>query len=69
MSRNVVLVPALIGSARLIKFQSGIYRDHLRTTEDRLERDLLIYGEPDLIGEIATVMNNPLAAHLLPGLP
>jgi len=53
MSPDVVLVPAPIGSARLIKFRSGIYRDHLRTIEDWLEQDLLIYGEPDLIVEIA----------------
>jgi hypothetical protein len=63
------LVPASIGSARLIKFRSGIYRDHLRSIEDWLEQNLLIYGEPDLIVQIATAMNNPLAAHLLPRLP
>jgi hypothetical protein len=53
MSPDVVLVPASIGSARLIKFRSGIYRDHLRTIENWLKQDLLIYGEPDLIVEIA----------------
>jgi subtilisin family serine protease len=40
-------------NAHLIKFQSGDYRDHLRTIEDWFGQDLLIYGEPDLLVEIA----------------
>ena len=40
-------------NAHLIKFQSGDYRAHLRTIEDWFGQDLLVYGEPDLIVEIA----------------
>lgn len=40
------------GNARLIEFQSGSYREHLRIVEAWFAQDLLFYGEPDLIAEI-----------------
>jgi hypothetical protein len=40
------------GNARLIEFQVGSYKEHLRIVEDWYNKDLLVYGEPDLIAEI-----------------
>ncbi|WP_305068974.1 S8 family serine peptidase [Marilutibacter chinensis] len=40
------------GNARLIEFAGGTYQEHLKTIEAWYARDLLVYGEPDLIAEI-----------------
>lgn len=40
------------GNARLIEFLGGDYRDHLQTVEEWYKKDLLVYGEPDLLAEI-----------------
>ncbi len=40
------------GNARLVRFNSGGYRDHLRIIEDWMARGLLVYGEPDILAEI-----------------
>ena len=40
------------GNARLIEFQRGGYRKHLGIVEEWFKKDLLVYGEPDLLAEI-----------------
>ncbi|MGH8488987.1 MAG: S8 family peptidase [Gammaproteobacteria bacterium] len=40
------------GNARLIEFLKGRYRDHLKIVEEWVAKQLLVYGEPDLIAEI-----------------
>lgn len=40
------------GNARLIEFQRGTYREHLKIVEQWIQRGLLVYGEPDLLAEI-----------------
>lgn len=40
------------GNARLIEFQSSTFREHLQTIEEWYSRDLLAYGEPDLLAEL-----------------
>ena len=40
------------GNARLIEFMSGTFRDHLRAIEDWYKKELLVYGEPDLVIEL-----------------
>jgi hypothetical protein len=39
------------GNARLIEFTKGTYRDHLKIVDDWIAKQLLVYGEPDLIAE------------------
>ncbi len=52
-------------NTRLIEFTGGIYTEHLAVIEDWYERNLLVYGEPDLMAEITddvfpgTVPNDP----------
>lgn len=40
------------GNARMIEFSSGGYQDHLVVIEEWYKRDLLVYGEPDLLAEM-----------------
>lgn len=40
------------GNARLLQFNTGGYRDHLRIVEQWTAQGLLVYGEPDLMAEI-----------------
>lgn len=40
------------GNARLIEFRGRSYKEHLQIVEEWYDRDLLVYGEPDLIAEI-----------------
>ncbi|NBC01073.1 MAG: S8 family serine peptidase [Bacteroidetes bacterium] len=40
-------------NARLIAFPRGDYRQHLETIESWYEQDVLVYGEPDIMAEIA----------------
>jgi len=39
------------GNARLVEFMRGTYRDHLKIVDDWVAKQLLVYGEPDLIAE------------------
>lgn len=40
------------GNARLIEFQRGSYREHLQMVEEWFKKDLLVYGEPDIVAQI-----------------
>lgn len=40
------------GNARMIEFLGGGFQEHLATIEEWYKRDLLVYGEPDLLAEI-----------------
>lgn len=40
------------GNARLIEFKGGAYKDHLRVVEEWLSKNLLVYGESDIVAQI-----------------
>lgn len=39
-------------NARLVEFDGGTYTTHLQTIEEWYKKELLIYGEPDLLAEL-----------------
>jgi hypothetical protein len=40
------------GNARLVEFRRGGHREHLQIVEDWFKKNLLVYGEPDVMAEI-----------------